>query len=111
MSISAPCRTAIVECNGDAAPQSFRHDPDSRLDYGMDWAGWLSDGHTLASAAWSITPAGPILDGEDHDADTAVVFVAGCVVGVEYRLRCEVVASGSPAASDARSIVLAAAHR
>lgn len=39
-------------------------DPDSQLDYSVVWDEFLPADDDVASAVWSITPAGPVLFGE-----------------------------------------------
>ncbi len=36
----------------------YLKDPDSRVDYAIDWSGYL-DGQTVAASAWAVTPAEP----------------------------------------------------
>lgn len=75
---------------------SFTKDPDSKLDYGVDWTAWLGS-DTLLSSTWLVTtPAGaaagthlsiaaapiPSIDGK-----ITRVWLEGGVVGVTYDVR------------------------
>ena len=89
MSITLPsCRTLYVPCEGQTY-LSLRHDPNSKLDYGVDWSCWLHLS-TVTSAAWSVSPDGPTLASDDHDDTGALVWVSGGTVGTTYRLRCSI---------------------
>ena len=33
----------------------IEHDPDSRLDYSLNWSEWLSGGDTLSTSSWTVS--------------------------------------------------------
>lgn len=48
----------------------MKADPNSVLDYGVDWSEWLADGETITASTWTVpegveqaTPAPSISDG------------------------------------------------
>ena len=65
-------------------------DPDSTLDYGVDWSEWLDDGDEIASSMWlSITPStSPALEyetgSEATDSNSTKIEITGGKVGVRY---------------------------
>ncbi len=101
--ISTLCRTAVVPCGNGDIEQTFLVDPDSRLDFGLDWTPWITGGDRIVEATWTISPHAT-LDGPDHDDTGAMVFVSGLTAGVEYRLRCRV--RTTDGRQDARSVRL-----
>lgn len=66
-------------------PQSFVKDPDSTLDYKVDWSDWLG-ADTISTSTWEIFPSGLT---EESDAKTntdATIWVSGGVAGRTYEL-------------------------
>lgn len=53
-------------------------DPDSVLDYEIDWSSWLVDGDTIATSTWTF-PAGLTKDSDTNTTTTATVWVSGGV--------------------------------
>lgn len=89
-------------------------DPDSELDYAVDWKndGYLQAGETIATSAWSITPADgvsllPSANGALSDG-VASISVAGIAAGKHYFLTNSVVTSAGR--KDDRSITLLGQH-
>lgn len=64
---------------------SFNKDPDATLDFGCDWAEWLSDGETLVGSTWDV-PAGLTSTNADYSATLAVVWLSGGAAGSTYRV-------------------------
>lgn len=62
-------------------------DPDSKLDYGINWLSWL-DGDTISASTW-IVPAGitkdPVL-ADDFTATTTRIWLTGGTAGTTYEL-------------------------
>ncbi len=46
------------------------------------------NGDTVASAVWSISPAGPTLSGQTTAVNSATAFVSGVTPGQQYILSC-----------------------
>lgn len=72
----------------------YLHDPDSVLDYSVDWAVWLRDGETVDDATWAI-PDGLVEATQGHAVNGAVatVWIRGGVLGKNYTVTCHVVTS------------------
>jgi hypothetical protein len=64
-------------------------DVDTRLAWTFPWDNFLADGDEVATHAWTITPSGPVIDGDDQ----AAVVVSGFAPGVIYRLVCSIVST------------------
>lgn len=87
-------------------------DPESILDYSVDWGAEYLDGDTLAASDWSVSPiesGGLEVDSSQFDHATAVVKASGGIAGRIYRLINHVtLASGR---EDRRSILLRVEQR
>lgn len=59
-------------------------DPNATLDYRVDWSQWLSDGETITSSTWLITPDGLTEVTTDHDATSATVWLSGGTAHERY---------------------------
>lgn len=55
---------------------SLTKDPDSVLDYSVDWAKWLVEEDTIATSTWTV-PAGLTKDSDSHTDTTATVWLSG----------------------------------
>jgi hypothetical protein len=82
-------------------------DPDSVLDYSVDWGAEYLLGDLIAQSAWSVDPdepGGVAVVGNDFDATTATVTADGGIPGRLYRLINDVKLQSGRV--DRRSIVL-----
>lgn len=72
-------------------------DPDSVLDYGRDWTEEL-DGDTIDTSSWALDPdnvdAALVIENDDHDASTTIVWLSGGTVGVEYTVTNHITTAG-----------------
>lgn len=66
---------------------SFTKDPDSTLDYQMDWTTFLST-DTIASSTWSVAgyDAELIVNSTSNTSTTATVWLSGGTVNVKYNV-------------------------
>lgn len=62
---------------------SFVHDPDAVLPYGIDWSSWLADGDSIDTSTWTV-PAGLAKGGEDLTGGQATVWLSGGTAGESY---------------------------
>lgn len=72
--------------------------PAEELDYGFDWADWLTDGETITASGWTVSPNDDtltILSDSQSDTATSVWLLDG-TVGVVYTLTNTVFTSTSP---------------
>ena len=64
------------------ASNKFIKDPDSVLDYTVNWETWL-DGDTISASSWTI-PVGLTEDSDTFGDSTATVWLSSGSVGVYY---------------------------
>jgi len=66
---------------------TYIHDPDTRLDYPMNWGPWLPAGDIIVASVW-VTPTPAIVNFEDgaFTDTTTIIFVelVNPVIGVKY---------------------------
>lgn len=62
-----------------------KKDPDSVLDYSVDWSNWLPTGDTIATSTWTI-PAGLTKDSQSATTTVAVVWLSGGTAGTDYEI-------------------------
>lgn len=68
-----------------ATIHSFRKDPQSVLDYGVDWSDWLASGETISTSAWTV-PAGITKDSDTKGDTSTVIWLSGGTAGEIYTL-------------------------
>jgi hypothetical protein len=89
----------------------YLKDPHSRVDYAIDWTGYL-DGQIIADSAWLIAPAetgGIDIDAESFGLDRAAATLTGGIPGHVYSVTNRVTLSDGR--SDERSLTLRAEQR
>lgn len=78
-------------------------DPDSRLDYEMDWTDWLREGETITAFEVFNASAPGLTIGAVFQANGKVVWrVSGGILGAAYIVTCRVTTSADRA--DDRSV-------
>jgi hypothetical protein len=65
-----------------AITTTFLKDPDSTLDYTLDWTAWL-DGDTITSSTWTV-PAGLVQESATYTTTTATIWLSGGIAGNDY---------------------------
>lgn len=71
----------------------FPKDPQSEVDFSLDWTDWLTSGELITGALWSIAPsdlASPTLGAAQSVGAVQSIFVSGGEAGSRYRLACQV---------------------
>jgi len=89
----------------------YLKDPQSRVDYAIDWTPYL-DGRTIADSLWSVHPneaGGVAIDGASFAATRTAATLTGGRVGHVYAIANHVTLSDGR--SDDRSIVLRVEQR
>jgi hypothetical protein len=89
----------------------YLKDPDSRVDYGIDWIAYLGD-QTLAASQWSVTPSeagGVALETASFDLRRTAARIFGGLPGHVYNVSNRVMLSDG--SSDERSICLRVEQR
>lgn len=67
---------------------SYIKDPDSRLDYEVDWTAWLGD-DTITTTAWTV-PDGIAKESDSHTDTAATIWLSGGTVNQTYAVTCEI---------------------
>jgi len=89
----------------------YLKDPQSRVDYAIDWSGYL-DGQTIATSEWTVSPAetgGIAIEEASFDLDRSAARLSGGIVGRIYCVANRVTLSDGSA--DERSITLRVEER
>lgn len=60
-------------------------DPSARLDYAIDWSGWLEGTETITDSTWT-SPDGLPTETPSLSGGRAIVWVTGGAAGQTYRL-------------------------
>ena len=82
-------------------------DPQSTLDYVVDWSSWLG-ADTIASVAWTVE-TGITQASTTNTTTTATIWLSGGEAGTEYTVTCRVTTAAGRI--DERSIVVKVAQR
>jgi len=89
----------------------YLKDPNSEVDYGIDWAVYLG-GETIAASSWSVFPqeaGGIAVEAEGYSATRSAATIAGGIPGRVYSVSNHVTLSSGR--SDDRSITLRVEQR
>jgi len=89
----------------------YLKDPESQVDYAIDWALYL-DGQTIVASGWSVEPAedgGIVAEEGSFEPERTAARLSGGVVGHVYTIANLVTLSDGTA--DARSIILRVEER
>lgn len=65
----------------------YLKDPQSRVDYAIDWSAHYVDGQTIAASSWTVSPAEPggiAVDGSSFDLLRTAATLTGGVAGHVY---------------------------
>lgn len=95
-----------------AVLETYLHDPEAKLDYSIDWSAWLSEGASIASSSWKLSPDDGIITQETVDlaGKVATCFVSGLSAGTKYTLTNQI--STTPNGQiDERSVALKVVDR
>lgn len=89
----------------------YLKDPAARVDYAIDWAGYL-DGQAIAASLWSVAPAeagGVAVASESYDLVRTAATLSGGLAGHVYSVTNRVTLSDGQV--DERSITLRVEER
>lgn len=89
-------------------PQTFIKDPDSALDYKIDWSSWLG-ADTIATSAWTISPSGLTKESDSRDDTSATIWVSGGEASRDYELTNRIVTANGRTVD--RTIYVQVRHR
>lgn len=71
---------------------AWSKDPNSVLDYAVDWSAWLGT-DTIATATWTV-PTGLTKASDSATTTVATVWLSGGTVGTEYSVNCRITTAG-----------------
>lgn len=81
----------------DRSGAYIEHDPDSRLDYSLDWSEWLSSGDTLSASTWTVSTitgdSAPItVESVNTNSNTGITtaILSGGTAGNIYTVKCRI---------------------
>lgn len=77
-------------------PQSFVKDPQSVLDYKIDWSTWLassSPADTISTSTWTV-PSGITKDTDSKTTTETTIWLSGGTAGNKYALTNKIVTAG-----------------
>lgn len=77
-----------------SAIQSFRKDPASVLDYGIDWSDWLASGEIISTSTWTV-PTGITKDSDSKGDESTIVWLSGGTAGMAYEITNKITTSDS----------------
>lgn len=84
------------------ATTRYTKDPDSTLDYQIDWATWL-DGDTITTSSWAAD-SGLTIDSDTNTVTTATVWLSGGTLGQRYEVTNTIVTTAGR--TDERSFIV-----
>ena len=88
---------------------AFKKDPNSTLDYSVDWGPYLTPLlDTITTVTW-ITSTAITVVSQSHTDTIATVFLSGGVVDTTETVTCRIVTAGGR--TDDRSIILKIVNR
>lgn len=88
-------------------PQTHFKDPQSKLDYTIDWSAWLGT-DTIQASTWTVD-SGLTKESEARTTTTSTVWLSGGTVGMVYRATCNMTTVGGR--TDDRSILIHVTQR
>ncbi|HEX6273438.1 MAG TPA: hypothetical protein VFZ53_10365 [Polyangiaceae bacterium] len=92
-------------------------DPSAKLDYTIDFGGWLESDETISTATWSRSPVGITISGGSYapsissDGKSCTVWLESGTAGTEYTITVQVTTNNSPARIDERSFKVQVENR
>lgn len=74
------------------AIQTYRKDPDAKLDYSLDWSTYLETGETISTSTWEVA-AGITKVSDVKSGTLTTIWLSGGTEGERYQLRNLIVTS------------------
>ena len=69
---------------------NFAKDPDSKLDYAVDFTAYFTDGDTIVSAVFEISPVGIVVELIEIAANVVRFWCSGGSLGAVHTVTCRV---------------------
>lgn len=88
-------RIYVVSTNNMAAFYSLK-DPQSKLDYYIDWTEWLVSGDAIASSTWTCTDTNIVISSATGSTNgTSTVWLSAGIAGEVYDVVNTVITTGT----------------
>ena len=71
-------------------------DPDSTLDYGIDWSRWLTEGESIVDSQWVVPADLTVVDNQFVSSGKTIVWLSGGVVGKRYTITNRITTNSNP---------------
>lgn len=71
---------------------AFVKDPNSTIDFAVDWAEWLSSADTVSSSSWEVS--GLTVSSSSVTNNVTRAFLTGGIAGVDYLITNRVTTQG-----------------
>jgi len=84
--------------------KSFTKDPDSTLDYVINWSNWL-DSDAISTSSWTVS-SGITNESESNTSTTATIWLSGGTAGETYRVTNRIVTSGGRTVDRSNTITI-----
>ncbi len=84
-------------------------DPDSTLDYTLDWSDWLAGDETIVESTWTLSGVTSV--NESRTTTTTTIFVRGGTVGETASLTNRITTSNAVPRIDERTLLLSIQER
>lgn len=88
---------------------AYIRDPDSNLDFGVDWSRWLGNGETITAQTVVSDDASLIVSNVTQAAGVVEFWLTGGTVGSAARCTCHITTSGGR--SDDRTLTIKTVER
>ena len=86
--------TATTGFETDNTGAFIRKDPESVLDYTINWSNFLTTGDSIASATYTVA-TGINKDSESNTTTTTTVQLSGGTAGTVYEIKCVITTAAS----------------
>lgn len=73
---------------------AFVKDPNSTIDFAVDWVEWLNTGDNVSSSSWEV-PAGLTVSSSSVTNNVTRAFLTGGIAGVDYLVTNRVTTQGA----------------
>lgn len=86
-------------------PQRFKKDPDSQVDYIVEWRNRLVDGDYIVTSEFKV-PQGLTWIADSNDSESTRVWLAGGTPGETYQVTNRITTGSNPPRIEEESIVI-----
>lgn len=88
--------------------ERLKKDPESKLNYTVNWFSWLPTGDTISAVTWNV-PSGLTEEASSFTDTKATVQLSGGTAGTSYTVECKITTSDGEI--DERSFVILCEER